>query len=104
LSCAGPSVEQWFTDAFANQEDVPTESAATLVVYLAPGAADVLPAATSSRSGTWRGWSPGRPRSKSTICACCVNGNSPARTHQHRCLRPTNAAPFSRHAWRAARP
>jgi NAD(P)-dependent dehydrogenase (short-subunit alcohol dehydrogenase family) len=55
LSCAGPSVEQWFTDAFANQEDVPTESAATLVVYLAPGAADVLPAATSSRSGTWRG-------------------------------------------------
>src|SRR5512135_2550714 len=42
LSCGEPSIEQWFTDAFANQEDVSPESAATLVVYLASGAADVL--------------------------------------------------------------
>jgi len=42
LSCGEPSIEQWFTDAFASQEDVSTESAATLVVYLASGAADVL--------------------------------------------------------------
>jgi 3-oxoacyl-[acyl-carrier protein] reductase len=42
LSCGEPSIQQWFTDAFANQEDVSTESAATLVVYLASGAADVL--------------------------------------------------------------
>lgn len=42
LSCGEPSIEQWFTEAFANQEDVPAESAATLVVYLASGAADVL--------------------------------------------------------------
>ncbi len=42
LSCGEPSIEQWFTDAFAGQEDVPAESAATLVVYLASGAADVL--------------------------------------------------------------
>jgi NAD(P)-dependent dehydrogenase (short-subunit alcohol dehydrogenase family) len=42
LSCGEPSIEQWFTDAFANQEDVPAEAAATLVVYLASGAADVL--------------------------------------------------------------
>jgi hypothetical protein len=33
---------QWFTDAFANQEDISPESAATLVVCLASGAADVL--------------------------------------------------------------
>jgi len=42
LSCGEPSIEQWFTDAFADQQDVPAESAATLVVHLASGAADVL--------------------------------------------------------------
>jgi NAD(P)-dependent dehydrogenase (short-subunit alcohol dehydrogenase family) len=42
LSCGEPSIERWFRDAFANQEDVPAESAASLVVYLASGAADVL--------------------------------------------------------------
>jgi len=42
LSCGEPSIEQWFTDAFASQHDVSTESAATLVTYLASGAADVL--------------------------------------------------------------
>jgi NAD(P)-dependent dehydrogenase (short-subunit alcohol dehydrogenase family) len=42
LSCGEPSIEQWFTDAFAAQQDVSPESAATLVVYLASGAADVL--------------------------------------------------------------
>ena len=29
LSCGEPSIEQWFTDAFAGQRDVSTESAAT---------------------------------------------------------------------------
>jgi 5-hydroxydodecatetraenal polyketide synthase CpkA len=42
LSCGEPSIEQWFKDAFADQQDVSAESAATLVVYLASGAADVL--------------------------------------------------------------
>jgi NAD(P)-dependent dehydrogenase (short-subunit alcohol dehydrogenase family) len=42
LSCGEPSIEQWFTDAFAGQEDVSAESAAALVAYLAFGAADVL--------------------------------------------------------------
>ena len=42
LSCSEPSIQQWFTDAFTHQDDVSTESAATLVVYLASGAADVL--------------------------------------------------------------
>ena len=42
LSCGEPGIEQWFTDAFASQEDVSTEPAATLVVDLASGAADVL--------------------------------------------------------------
>jgi NAD(P)-dependent dehydrogenase (short-subunit alcohol dehydrogenase family) len=42
LSCGQPSIEQWFTDAFASQRDVSPESAAALVVYLASGAADVL--------------------------------------------------------------
>jgi NAD(P)-dependent dehydrogenase (short-subunit alcohol dehydrogenase family) len=42
LSCGEPSIEQWFTDAFASQRDVSPESAAALVVYLASGAADVL--------------------------------------------------------------
>jgi NAD(P)-dependent dehydrogenase (short-subunit alcohol dehydrogenase family) len=42
LSCGQPSIEHWFTDAFAHQEDVSTEPAATLVVHLASGAADVL--------------------------------------------------------------
>jgi NAD(P)-dependent dehydrogenase (short-subunit alcohol dehydrogenase family) len=42
LSCGEPGIEQWFTDALADQEDVSPESAATLVVYLASGAADVL--------------------------------------------------------------
>ena len=42
LSCGEPRIEQWFTRAFASQHDVSTESAATLVTYLASGAADVL--------------------------------------------------------------
>jgi NAD(P)-dependent dehydrogenase (short-subunit alcohol dehydrogenase family) len=42
LSCGEPSVERWFRDAFPRQEDVSANSAATLVVYLASGAADVL--------------------------------------------------------------
>jgi NAD(P)-dependent dehydrogenase (short-subunit alcohol dehydrogenase family) len=42
LSCGEPSVERRFNDAFAHQEDVSTESAATVVVYMASGAADVL--------------------------------------------------------------
>lgn len=42
LSCGEPGIEQWFTDAFADQADVPAESAATLVAYLASGAADAL--------------------------------------------------------------
>ena len=42
LSCGEPSIEHWFADAFANQQDVSAEAAATLVVYLASGAADVL--------------------------------------------------------------
>jgi NAD(P)-dependent dehydrogenase (short-subunit alcohol dehydrogenase family) len=42
LSCGEPSIEQWFTDAFARQQDVSPESAAALVAYLASGAADVL--------------------------------------------------------------
>ena len=42
LSCGEPSIEQWFTDAFARQQDVAPQSAATLVAYLASGAADVL--------------------------------------------------------------
>lgn len=42
LSCGEPSVENWFKDAFANQEDVSADSAAATVVYLASGAADVL--------------------------------------------------------------
>jgi NAD(P)-dependent dehydrogenase (short-subunit alcohol dehydrogenase family) len=42
LHCGEPSIERWFKDAFANQEDVSTESAATLVASLASGAADVL--------------------------------------------------------------
>jgi NAD(P)-dependent dehydrogenase (short-subunit alcohol dehydrogenase family) len=42
LSCGEPSIEQWFTDAFAGQKDVSAGSAATLVAYLASGAADVL--------------------------------------------------------------
>jgi NAD(P)-dependent dehydrogenase (short-subunit alcohol dehydrogenase family) len=42
LSCGESSIEQWFTNAFANQEDVSPESAATLTVYLSSGVADVL--------------------------------------------------------------
>lgn len=42
LSCGEPSIEQWFTGAFASQEDVPAAAAATLVACLASGAADVL--------------------------------------------------------------
>jgi NAD(P)-dependent dehydrogenase (short-subunit alcohol dehydrogenase family) len=42
LSCGEPSIEQWFEDAFASRQDVSAEPAATLVVYLASGAADVL--------------------------------------------------------------
>lgn len=42
LSCGEPSVELWFRDAFASQENVSADSAAALVVYLASGAADAL--------------------------------------------------------------
>jgi NAD(P)-dependent dehydrogenase (short-subunit alcohol dehydrogenase family) len=42
LACGEASIEQWFKDGFANEEDVPAEVPATLVVYLASGAADVL--------------------------------------------------------------
>ena len=42
LSCGEPGIEQWFTGAFANQEDVSPQSAAALVAYLASGAADAL--------------------------------------------------------------
>ncbi len=42
LSCGEPSIEQWFTGAFARQKDVSAESAGTLVAYLASGAADAL--------------------------------------------------------------
>ncbi len=42
LDCGEPSIEQWFADAFASQAEVPAESAASLVVYLASGAADAL--------------------------------------------------------------
>lgn len=42
LSCGEPSVEQWFENAFANEEDVSAAVPAALVVYLASGAADVL--------------------------------------------------------------
>lgn len=42
LSCGEPGVEQFFMDAFANQDDISAEVAATLVVYLASGAADAL--------------------------------------------------------------
>jgi 3-oxoacyl-[acyl-carrier protein] reductase len=42
LICGEPSIEQAFTEGFANGEDVSTEVAASLVVYLASGAADVL--------------------------------------------------------------
>jgi NAD(P)-dependent dehydrogenase (short-subunit alcohol dehydrogenase family) len=42
LTCGEPSIEEFFKDAFANHEDVSAELAATLVVYLASGAADVL--------------------------------------------------------------
>jgi NAD(P)-dependent dehydrogenase (short-subunit alcohol dehydrogenase family) len=42
LSCGEPSIEQWFKDAFASQQDVSPETAATLVACLASGAADVL--------------------------------------------------------------
>jgi NAD(P)-dependent dehydrogenase (short-subunit alcohol dehydrogenase family) len=42
LICGEPSIEQAFTEGFANDEDVSAEVAASLVVYLASGAADVL--------------------------------------------------------------
>ena len=42
LSCGEPSVEQFFKDGFAGNYDIPAEAAATLVAYLASGAADVL--------------------------------------------------------------
>jgi NAD(P)-dependent dehydrogenase (short-subunit alcohol dehydrogenase family) len=51
LSCGEPSIEGWFADAFANQEDLSAESAATLVIYLASGAADVLSGRTISAAG-----------------------------------------------------
>lgn len=51
LSCGEPSIERWFTDAFAHQEDVPTESAAALVVFLASGVADALSGRNIDASG-----------------------------------------------------
>jgi NAD(P)-dependent dehydrogenase (short-subunit alcohol dehydrogenase family) len=42
LSSGEPSIEQWFNHALANQEDVPVDVPAALVVRLASGAADVL--------------------------------------------------------------
>jgi NAD(P)-dependent dehydrogenase (short-subunit alcohol dehydrogenase family) len=42
LICGEPSIEQTFTEWFANGEDVSPEMAGSLVVYLASGAADVL--------------------------------------------------------------
>ena len=42
MSCGEPSIEQWFKDAFANQQDVSPESAANLVVHIAAGSADAL--------------------------------------------------------------
>jgi short-subunit dehydrogenase len=51
LSCGEPSIEQWFTDAFARQEDVSAESAGTLVAYLASGAADALSGRNIDLSG-----------------------------------------------------
>jgi NAD(P)-dependent dehydrogenase (short-subunit alcohol dehydrogenase family) len=42
LSCGEPTIEQWFRNAFARDEEVPDEVPATLVVFLASGAADVL--------------------------------------------------------------
>ena len=42
LACGEPTIEQWFKEGFANEEDVSAEVPAALVVYLASGAADVL--------------------------------------------------------------
>jgi NAD(P)-dependent dehydrogenase (short-subunit alcohol dehydrogenase family) len=42
LICGEPSVEQEYTEWFANQEDTSAEVPARLVAYLASGAADVL--------------------------------------------------------------
>ncbi len=42
LSCGEPTIEQWFRGAFARGEEVPDEVPATLVVFLASGAGDVL--------------------------------------------------------------
>jgi 3-oxoacyl-[acyl-carrier protein] reductase len=42
LSCGEPTIEQWFRNAFARDEEVPDEAPATLVVFLASGAADAL--------------------------------------------------------------
>ena len=41
-SCSEPTIERWFNDAFANEEHVPADVPAALVVYLASGAADAL--------------------------------------------------------------
>jgi hypothetical protein len=86
LSGGEPGIKQWFIDAFANQQDVSTASAATSVVYLASGAADVLSRRSILATGDVRRGPPGRPRLKSTICTYCVNANSSSRIHQHRCL------------------
>ncbi len=42
LSCGEPSIEGWFKDAFAKGEEVSPQAAASLVLSLASGAADVL--------------------------------------------------------------
>ena len=41
-TCGEPSVEQFFDNLFASKADVPAEAAATLVTYIASGAADTL--------------------------------------------------------------
>jgi short-subunit dehydrogenase len=49
LSCGEPSTGQWFTGAFATREDVSAESAAALVVCLAPGAGNGADAAATDK-------------------------------------------------------
>lgn len=58
-------------NAFANQDDVPAESAGTLVAYLASGAADVLSGRnTLATEGIAEMVARGM-RSKSKISTCC---------------------------------
>ena len=41
-SCGEPTIEQWFSKAFADEKDVPADVPAGRVVYLASGAAEAL--------------------------------------------------------------